>query len=201
MALCLSQVLSFLIPLGWGFYIIWTLWTLIMEDEIQEVSDAELSLSDINYKDNDIQKILLNQYSIANQKIMHYERITWEMGSVLIAGSLAAIGWVATREFVSPISLIAVCTLGLTLTTIWWEWFERHRKIDLTIYNWIWAVEKRLGFGFNSIVTQRDADRDTHHRRWARILLNPKGHDLARVATIALGCAWISLLLFGIWGA
>ena len=121
----------------------------------------------------------LEEYKLAQDRVNHFERLIWQIGSIL-NGTVVILFGLALRidnqRFVPFVILISI------LFSVLWYLFEiRYRQINLVIFRRLIELEKLLNFRIHSRIREEDKSRK----------LKIKGHYL--IAGTAFGVPFIIL--------
>jgi len=129
------------------------------------------------------QEILLEEYKVTQESISHYERLTWNIGSIFNAIVVGILG--LTAKIDKPNSLIVPIIVSVWFLGLWYLFETRYRQINISKFRRLWEIEEKLGMRQNIYV--RD---DDQKRRF-----KPRGHILITFVCIGFPTTLIILYL------
>lgn len=92
------------------------------------------------------------EYEKTQEMAIHYDRLNWNIGYILIAGVYVGIGLVGDKIYLYPaLIIISLVTLG-----IWRLFYERHKAIQRIKWKRLQEIEKELGLDQHLSVDRED---------------------------------------------
>jgi len=89
--------------------------------------------------------VLLFEYRRTQEMFMHYDRLNWSIGSILIGSNIAALGFVSSASNPNPNILFAAALGGSISLFAWILWFYRHASIYDVKQDRLYMIENQLG--------------------------------------------------------
>jgi len=126
-------------------------------------------------------------YKEANAYSMHLTSLNWEIGSILIAGSLAAVGLSLQSKETIPTILLIIGAIIAILT--WFLFLRRNRDFGEIAANTMIRIEYRLSLGVNWGV-------QTSIRAQTKQVHGPSGYKTARFLTVGLISTLTALAIY-----
>lgn len=137
-------------------------------------------------------KSLRTEYQVAMRYAIHATEINWQLGSILIGGSLAAVALALTTKLQIPVILI---TLGAIVAILAWFFFLRrnHQFAAIAIDRMI-RIEQELGlvWGLQASVRFGVPQKDTPNPRLAK----PTGYGTSIFLAVGLVVVLLALIIY-----
>lgn len=90
------------------------------------------------------EELLIEEYKLAQQFIIHYEKLIWYIGSILNSSIVVLTGFLVKESNYSHFWVVIL--LSLLFSFIWYRFECRHRQINLQKLRRMHEIENELGF-------------------------------------------------------
>ena len=145
------------------------------------------------YKDLRISESMLKKqnwrflYEKAQEMLIHYDNLNWQIGSILVGSSLVSMGLSLQKGADSTLTLV-LALAGMISSFAWIFWFTRHMALYNLRNDVLYMIEEKLGFQHHSL----SMENDVKSGRWLGFI---SGHWIAIVLAIGLSTAWMLITL------
>lgn len=90
-------------------------------------------------------KVLLFEYHRTQEMLIHYDKLSWFIGSILVGSNIMALGFISGVSNPNPSILFVVALGGSILSFTWVMWFYRHASIYNVKNDRLYMIENQLG--------------------------------------------------------
>ena len=131
---------------------------------------------------------LIEEYKIAQKRINHFERLIWQIGSILNGSISIMLGFLIKAE-TKQLKYWLIVTLVSTVYSWLWFLFEyRYRDINLILFERMKEIEKELNLKLHTKITE-------HDKKSKQCILNIRAHFLIKITAIVIPLIlWLFLL-------
>jgi hypothetical protein len=131
--------------------------------------------------------VLLFEYHRTQEIFMHYDRLNWFIGSILVGSNIMALGFVSSASNPNP-NILFVAALGGSISLFAWIlWFYRHASIYDIKQDRLYSIEHQLGMFQHRMVGYGDK-----HDLLAKV----PGRIVAFLLFTGLLITWLLIVLF-----
>ena len=168
----------------------------VLSDERPRNESAELGDDEEKQRKKYINSPLLLEYEMTQQMHNYYGRISWEIASILIAGSLAMVGFSLQSPLMTKELFIGISVAFTLVMTMWLSLFRRMNQLVEIHIARLLQIEKELHFHQHTYI------QEAHQKR--RVIIDGKCHDLSGLrgrysvyllAISLIGAIWLIALL------
>jgi len=90
-------------------------------------------------------KVLLFEYHRTQEMLIHYDKLNWSIGSILVGSNIMALGFISGTSNPNPSILFVAALGGSFLSFAWIMWFYRHASIYDVKNDRLYMIEHQLG--------------------------------------------------------
>lgn len=140
---------------------------------------------DVVIFENDNKKDLKFLYEKAQDMLIHYDNLNWQIGSILVGSNLVAMSF-ALQLNVSPVLALSLAISGIISQLMWLSWFYRHMALYNLRNDVLYKIEEKLGMHHHRLPGEEG-------KRW----IGPIPGNLCTVVlTYGLSTVWLLMTLF-----
>jgi len=138
--------------------------------------------------ENNDPKLLRFLYDKAQEMLIHYDRLNWEIGSILVGSNLVAMSF-SLQQGLNPVLVLGLAVAGIMSQFMWLFWFFRHMALYNLRSDVLYKVEEELRIHHHRLPREVSAGCN----KWLGLL---SGHHSAVILAFGFSTIWWLMTLF-----